>query len=77
MFYIPLFFILYNCSTILSGTKSFIFIDSKPNNAEVRISGLPIGNTPVRYRLEKSFDGVITIEKMVIKKFFEFRKALT
>ncbi|RPG64509.1 MAG: PEGA domain-containing protein [Flammeovirgaceae bacterium TMED290] len=76
MFYIPLFFILNNCSTILSGTKSIIFIDSKPNSAEVFISGLHIGKTPVRYRLEKSFNGAITIEKKGYqKKYFRIPKS--
>ena len=72
MFYIPLFFVFFSCSTILTGTKSNIFIDSKPNNAEVRISGLLIGNTPVRYRLEKSFDGIITIEKKGFEKKYYY-----
>ncbi len=70
MLCIPLFFLLEGCSTILTGTKSEIFIDSEPGNAEVRIAGLSIGKTPVRYRLEKSFDGVITIQKEGYERSF-------
>jgi len=67
---ISLFFLLVSCSTILTGTKSEIFIDSEPGNAEVRIAGLSIGKTPVRFRLEKSFDGVVTIQKEGFEKSF-------
>lgn len=46
-----------SCSTILSGTKQNIQINSEPSGAKIMINGIEKGKTPSTVRVKKSMDG--------------------
>ena len=54
---ITLAIMLSSCSTIFSGTKQNIQINSEPSGAKIMINGVEKGKTPSSVRIKKSMDG--------------------
>jgi len=58
-----------SCATILSGTTQQVTFQSSPDGALVRVSGKPLGKTPLTIQLDKNTGQTLTIEKDGYKTF--------
>jgi hypothetical protein len=57
------------CASIAHGTKQDFWVNSIPSEAEVRIDGIPTGNTPILLELPRGSEHVLTLTRPGYEKY--------